>query len=101
MLRQLFPNPTTALSMAAAHEPVDPMDVKLVHYFEEGDTPNLTNIQLVFILNNLNGFNEQRRRPSIRFGKVVEGQNVIHSLSQLTCGNRAGFSIYFEYRCKR
>lgn len=98
LLEALFPNPNTFLSLAVAHSrshpylrsSADPLDVLLIE--------NEYNFELVFLLNDLKSYRRKGKR-SVRFGRIVRGEDVLQKLSRLHSDERSEFSINIEYRC--
>ena len=76
---------------------MDPLDVKFVDYSLEGNfqNNNIVGFDLAFFLTKSTLY----RKRWVRFGKIVDGENVVRALSRLVNVQRTGFSVYVEYRC--
>ena len=96
-MEALFPDRVKFLSQAEIGGPMDPLDVNFVDYSLEGNVQNnnIVGFDLAFFLTKAMLY----RKRSVRFGKIVDGENVVRALSRLVNVQRTGFSVYVEYRC--
>ena len=97
LLQALFPDPLKFLSQAEIGGQNDALDVKLVDYSLEENIQHssIAGFELAFFLTK----SMLSRKRCVRFGKIVDGENVVRALSRLVNAQRSGFSVYIEYRC--